>query len=45
MILYCMELIYFYEDDGKDIADIYDENIHSINWKDACLEESDTLIA
>ena len=34
---------FFDEDDGKDITDIYDENIYNINLKDVSLEESDNI--
>ena len=34
---------FFDEDDGKDISDIYDENIYNINLKDISLEESNKL--
>ena len=34
---------FFDEDDGKDISDIYDENIYNINLKDVSLEESNKL--
>ena len=34
---------FFEEDDDKDIADMYDENIYNINLKDLSIEEPDNI--
>ena len=34
---------FFEEDDDKDIADMYDENLYNINLKDISIEEADNI--